>query len=108
MATWISPRHSNAQSTVPKDLSLDEKIEIVIARVEGWWLEVACEMIRKDMARRRLAILHIVTGCFEMKAKFQKGCVGKGESRSYFNAGIRLIFPEASTWPKHLEKEMIK
>ncbi len=90
----ISPRHN--QADFPDGLELDDKIEVFIARVEGWQLGPAIEMIKMGIGYRAFALLAMVTSYFEMIAKYSEGFVGKRESGIYFKKGLQLVFPEMS------------
>jgi hypothetical protein len=88
----LSPRHTSEDF---KDgMTLDDKIEIFIARIEGWQLGVAQEMVDKKIAGRGLALLHILFSYFEMIAKYQDGFTEEGKSKYYFGKGVRETFPD--------------
>ena len=87
----ISPRHSS--DDFHGTLTLDSKVEVFIARVEGWQLGVAKEMIQKKVPNRAFALLHMLTSYFEMIAKYHAGFVGQRRSREHFKDGVRLVFP---------------
>ena len=55
MPTSISPKHSAEEFLEHWDL--DDKIEVFLARVEGWQLEVIGEMEEKDVSNREVAII---------------------------------------------------
>ena len=59
----ISPIH--AEDDFPHGPDLDGKIEIFIARVEGWLLGPAIEMIKMGIGYRAFALLAIVTSYFD-------------------------------------------
>lgn len=59
MAFSISPKHD--VKDFPSGLTLDDKIEVFIARVEGWLIGPAVEMISKGITHRAFALLSIVT-----------------------------------------------
>jgi len=87
----ISPRHTS--DDFQGTLTLDNKVEVFIARVEGWQLGVAKEMIQKQVPYRAFALLHMLTSYFEMIAKYHAGFVGQRRSREHFKKGVRLVFP---------------
>jgi hypothetical protein len=91
MAIAISPIHTD--ENFPNGLTLDDKIEVFIARVAGWQLGVALEMIEKDVSHRGFAVLNIIFSYFEMLAKYRHGYVGRGKSVEHFKLGVRLVFP---------------
>jgi hypothetical protein len=91
MPVALSPRHTDLDF---KDgWTIDDKIEVFLARVEGWQLRVALEMIQRDISNREIALLHLVTSYFEMIAKYRDGFVGDRASRRFFKVGLRFVFP---------------
>jgi len=86
----ISPKH-NAED-FPSGLSLDDKIEVFIARVEGWLLGPAEEMISKGLTHRAFALLSVVTSYFEMIGRYTDGNVGRDRAGYYFKRGLKLVF----------------
>ncbi len=91
MSLAISPKHTT--DFVKDGWALDKKIEVFIARVEGWQLGVAREMVDKQVSHRGFALLLIVTSYFEMIAKYREGFIGERSSAEYFKKGVRLVFP---------------
>jgi hypothetical protein len=92
MVFAVSPRHTSAD--FKGRWTLDDKIEVFIARVEGWQLGVANEIIKKDIVDRDFALLHIVISFFEMISKYNSGFIGDGNSKEHFKKGVRHVFPE--------------
>ena len=90
----ISPKHF--QEEFPTGLTTDDKVEVFIARVEGWLIGPAMEMIRKGIGYRAFALLAIVTSYFEMIAKYAEGFVGEGKSGRYFKVGVQMVFPQTA------------
>ena len=88
----ISPHHN--LDDFPNGLTLDQKIEVFIDRVEGWMLGPAKEMVTKGLGYRGFALLSIVTSYFEMIAKYTEGFAQKGKSAHYFEKGLQMVFPE--------------
>jgi|SRR3990170_562984 len=88
----ISPKHNIED--FPSGLMLDDKIEVFIARVEGWLIGPTMEMISKGISYRAFALLSIVTSYFEMIGKYTDGYVGKHRSGHYFKHGMKLVFPD--------------
>ena len=88
----LSPRHTSED--FKGGWTLDDKIEVFIARIEGWQLGVAQEMVDKKIAHRELALLHILFSYFEMIGKYQDGYLEERKSRYYFREGVRATFPE--------------
>jgi hypothetical protein len=77
-------------------LSLDEKIEVFIARVNGWQIQLALEMSERDIPHRGFAQLLIISSYFEMIGKYRDGFVGNYNSFQYFKEGLLFTFPEIS------------
>lgn len=92
MTISISPIH--ATDDFKDHWTLADKIEVFVARVEGWQLGIANEIVKRDIPGRDLALLHIVTSFFEMISKYNSGFLGEGRSKEYFRRGVRLVFPE--------------
>ena len=90
----ISPKHN--QEEFPTGLTLDDKVEVFVARVEGWLLGPAVEMIRRGIGYRAFALLAMVISYFEMIAKYSEGYIGERQSATYFKKGLRLVFPKIS------------
>ncbi len=105
MAFAISPKHMS--DDFPGGMKLDDKIEVFIARVEGWQLGVAKEMVEKGVSHRGFALLHVVTSYFEMIAKYQAGYVGSSKSEEYFVAGVRDVFPVLANWPQQFVSNVL-
>lgn len=91
MSILISPSHT--VDDFNDTWTVDEKIEIFIDRVKGWQLDVAQEMIEKDISNREVALLHLLMSYFEMIAKYRDGYVGKRKSKDYFKRGLREVYP---------------
>jgi len=86
----ISPRHN--LEDYPSGLTLDDKIEVFTARVEGWLIGPAIEMISKQLSHRAFALLSIVTSYFEMIGRYTEGYLGRDKSGYYFKHGLKLVF----------------
>jgi hypothetical protein len=89
---FISPKHK--YEDFKHGWTLNDKIEVFIARVEGWQLGVAKEMIDKGISNRAFALLHIIMSYFETIAKYRDGFVGIGRSKIYFKKGVGEVFPD--------------
>ena len=63
-----------------------------IAKIEGWQLGVARQMIEKGIVGRDLALLHIGTSYFEMNGKYVDGYLGDDRSRHFFGRGSEVFF----------------
>jgi hypothetical protein len=92
MPISISPKHSIED--FPSGLTLDDKIEVFIAREEGWRIGPAVDMVSKAISHREFALLSIVFNYFEMIGKYTDGYVGTGKSEHYFKHGLKLVFPD--------------
>jgi len=95
MPIAISPKHTAEEFAEGWDL--DDKVEVFIARVRGWQLDVIREMEEKEISNREVAILVLLIGFFEMIAKYYDGYLGRGESKHYFKKGLQLVFPDISS-----------
>jgi hypothetical protein len=92
MTYAISPIHTT--DDFKGHWTLADKIEVFVARIEGWHLGVANEIIKRDIPGRDIALLHIVTSFFEMISKYSSGFLGERKSKEHFRKGVRLVFPE--------------
>ena len=86
----ISPSHYSDDFS--EGFSIDDKIAIFIARVEGWQLGIAQALINKQVPDRGFALLHIVVSLFEMIGKYRDGYVDRWKSKHYFKEGARYVF----------------
>lgn len=94
MSFAISPIHTLEQfDHLP---NLNEKIEIFIARVQGWQIQPALDMQSRSIANRGFAQLLIVISFFEMIGKYRAGFIGEKSSGKYFKEGLRWTFPKIS------------
>jgi hypothetical protein len=91
MTIHISPRHTADEYI--EHWTLEDKIEVFIDRIEGWYLGVAKEIIKRNIPGRDLALLHLVSSFFEMISKYNSGYLGEGQSKEHFRKGVRLVFP---------------
>ena len=90
----ISPKHTTLD--FPNGWTLEDKIDVFAARIEGWQIGIAKEIIQKDIDHRGFALLHIVFSYFEMLGKYLDGYIGR-ESKKYFRKGVKATFPEIGT-----------
>ena len=98
----ISPKHTTED--FKNGWNLDDKIDVFIARVEGWQLGVANTLVEKNIPHRKFAILMIIINYFEMIAKYRDGYVeaikgrrkGEGKSAHFFKEGLKDVFPDMS------------
>ncbi len=88
----ISPHHNLDE--FPSGLTLDNKIDVFVDRVQGWMLGPAEEMIKKRLGYRYFALLAIITSYFEMIAKYEDGFDKQGCSGFYFKKGLQNVFPD--------------
>jgi hypothetical protein len=101
---------SRTRSDFPKELTLDDKIDIFYERVTGWQLDIADKVINgyKDekgnviagIVGSGFAVLNILLSYFEMVAKYKAGYCGAGKAGEYFGEGFKMVFPEFEklTW----------
>jgi hypothetical protein len=106
MTIAISPKHT--ADSFENGMSLDEKIEVFVARVEGWQLGIAREVVDKDIPHRGFALLNIVTSYFEMIAKYNGDFAGKERPHAYFDKGVLAVFPMIAQWPKEARKGFLE
>lgn len=96
----ISPIH-NADD-FKGALSLDEKIEVFVARVRGWQIQPALDMREMDIPHRGFAQLLIISSYFEMIGKYREGFIGEFKSYQYFKEGLLYTFPDIPSDDKEL------
>lgn len=72
--------------------TLEKKIEVFAARVEGWQLNIAWELREREIAHRGFAQLHILLSYFEMIAKYRYGHTTRS-SKAHFRQGFLEVFP---------------
>jgi hypothetical protein len=82
----ISPKHTTLD--FPDGWTLEDKIEVFSARIEGWQIGIAKEIVKKGIPNRGFALLHIVFSYFEMIGKYRFGYLGDDKSRYYFRKGL--------------------
>lgn len=104
MPTAISPNHTAEE--FQGHWTLDDKIEVFIARVEGWQIDVALEIERKKILNREVAILMILFGFFEMIGKYIHGYLGTLNSEKFFRKGLLEVFPDISLRDQKLLKAL--
>jgi len=112
MGLYISPNHVVLG---PQSFDLDDLIEIFLARIDGWHLEVADRCINgwaidgkqaittvhldgtpaNYIPDSGFAVLQVVFNYFETIAAFKAGVRPKrGQSGDFFKEGVRDVFPE--------------
>lgn len=91
----ISPKHTTEE--FPNGLALEDMIDVFIARIEGWQIGVAKEIIQKEIPHRGFALLQIVFSYFEMIGKYYSGYIREDKSRYFFGKGVTATFPEIET-----------
>ncbi|MFA9406905.1 MAG: hypothetical protein ACERKX_13930 [Anaerolineales bacterium] len=104
MPTFISPIHTAEE--FQDHWNLDDKIEIFIARVEGWQLDVALELLQKDVSNCDVAVLMILLGFFEMIGKYSHGYLGTRDSEKYFKLCLLQVFPKIPARDQKLLKTL--
>jgi len=95
----ISPKHTTLD--FPDGWTLEDKIEVFAARIEGWQIGIAKEIVQKKINHSGFAILHIVFSYFEMLGKYLDGYTGR-ESKKYFLRGVKATFPEIGNYADDL------
>ncbi len=88
----ISPKHTTLD--FPDGWTLENKIDVFVARIEGWQIGIAKEIISKEIPHRGFALLHIIFSYFEMIGKYINGYTGNDKSGLYFRKGVMATFPE--------------
>lgn len=88
----ISPHYTTLD--FPNRLTLDNKIDIFIDRINGWQIGIAKKIIQHEIQHRGFALLHIILSYFEMIGKYSSGYIKDGASRINFKKGMRMTFPE--------------
>jgi hypothetical protein len=88
----ISPHYTTLDFS--GELTLENKIDIFVDRIDGWQLGIAKKIIQHEIQHSGFALLHIVFSYFEMIGKYSSGYIGNEASRSNFKKGVRLTFPE--------------
>jgi hypothetical protein len=102
----ISPVHISSDFDYP--LSLNNKIEVFIARVNGWQIGPALDFRDNNIPHRGFAQLLIVSSYFEMIGKYRGGFTGENSSYKYFKEGLLYTFPEISPDENDLLKAFYK
>src|SRR3990172_3419831 len=91
----LSPHHS--MNEFPDELTIDQKIEVFIDRIESWQLSIAKRLIDANIPHREVALLYIVMSYFEMIGKYVEDIDNPTDA---FNAGVKTVFPEIDEWDK--------
>jgi hypothetical protein len=114
---WVTPRRKF--SDIPKNITLDYKIDVFSERINGWKLDIADQLIngKYDEQGRIIAegnphagyaVLDILLSYFEMIAKYQDGYLGTSESEHYFKKGIRMVFPDSQTADQNTVEKLLE
>ncbi|NDD64919.1 MAG: hypothetical protein EBZ36_13250 [Acidobacteria bacterium] len=93
---FISPKHR--LSDFDGSPNLDEKITIFEDRINGWFLEIAGQLLSmegegSEFRSQDFAVLAVLAVYFEMVAQYHTGKESKGKSQTQFCAGISFVFP---------------
>ena len=88
MPDAISPIHTT--DDIPK--TIEEKIDVFEARVNGWQLDIAQSLIDNQVQHSDFAKLHIVINLFEVIGKYRAGYTETKKSAHYFKEGMRYVF----------------
>jgi len=107
---WVTPRRRFKD--LPKEITLDVKIDVFSERVNGWKLDIADQLINgvknekgeviiEGNPHAGYSVLDIILSYFEMIAKYREGFIGEyrngrfcQNSREYFKKGVRIVFQE--------------
>jgi hypothetical protein len=105
---WVTPKRRFKD--LPKEITLNDKIEIFYERIDGWKFDIADQLINGRVVKDErgnisvegsphaaYAVLNIVLSYFEMIAKYADGYLDMHESEPYFKKGVRMVFPESET-----------
>jgi hypothetical protein len=103
---WVTPRRR--LSELPKDITLDLKIDIFKERIEGWKLDIADQLINgiKDEKGNTItegnphsgyAVLDIILSYFEMIAKYQAGYTDWKSQDSFSRRECEWFFEHGMT-----------
>lgn len=76
---------------------IENKIDVFTARIEGWQIGIAKEIINKKIPHRGFALLHIVFSYFEMIGKYVHGYIGNDKSKYYFGKGVEATLEVTPT-----------
>lgn len=103
---WVAP--GIRLKDVPKNLTLDYKIDVFSARINGWKMDIADYLINGKIIENKkgslkiegnpnagYATLDILLSYFEMIGKYQEGYIGKNYAL-YFENGFRSVFARAA------------
>ena len=113
---WLSPHISSDRFPTGVPKTIDEKILVFEDRVLGWQIEPAEQLICSS-GHAGFAVIHILASYFEMvgmalrgrrpvspprakkkrRKKKQRQRVRR-DSREYFDAGVRDVFPTIASW----------
>jgi hypothetical protein len=105
---WVTPKRRFKD--LPKEITLNDKIDIFYERVDGWKFDIADQLINGRVIKDErgnitvegnphaaYAVLDILLSYFEMIAKYNDGYLETSESEAYFKKGVRMVFPESET-----------
>jgi len=105
---WVTPKIRFKD--LPKEITLDVKIDLFSDRVKGWKLDIADqlingvrnekgEIITEGNPHAGYSVLDIVLSYFEMIAKYREGFIGEyrngrlyQNSKEYFKKGVYMVF----------------
>ena len=102
---WVTPKRR--LKDIPKNRTLDDKIDIFYERIYGWKLDIADQLINGKVIQNEkgkviiegnphaaYATMDIILSYFEMIAKYRDGYTKNGKSRFYFKKGFCSVFAE--------------
>ena len=88
----LSPKHFADQ--FEGEWKFSDKVDVFEARIQGWQLDIAWDLAKRDMQKNQLAVIHLVTTYFEMIGKYIEGFIGDRSSKRYFKVGLRNVLPD--------------
>jgi hypothetical protein len=99
---WITWKHQDTD--FPQPWTLESKVEIFYEGIYGWQLNIADLMVNggeragdgktiEPIPNSGFACLHVCLSYFETISKYYDGFEGRGESRTHFKEGVKIVFP---------------
>lgn len=92
MTLAISPKHTS--DDYPIGMTVEDKIEVFEARVNGWQLDIAQSLVDNQVPHSDFAKLHIVINLFEAIGKYRSGYTKKFDSKRFFKEGMCYVYKE--------------
>lgn len=92
MRYLLSPKHFADE--FEGGWKFSDKVDVFEARIQGWQLDVAWDLLNQDVQRNQLAIINLLLTYFEMIGKHIRGFLGDRDSQRYFRVGLLNVFPD--------------